>query len=411
MTAPKQLDDGRQDERASESGNSNEWEENEPPTNHNYYKNHPNSSPQLTNVTSSAHHAVESADPSDEDEAAFTEALRRVGLELVEQDGDGNCLFRAVSLQVYGDPNMYAEVREKCINFMAVNKEHYGHFVTGEPFESYIARKRKNGCHGNNPEINAISELFNRPIQIFTPRNGARPLNIFHAEYTTSDAPIRLSYHDGSHYNAVIDPSTPTAGLGLGLPNLKPGLADKLQVATATTQSDIQHDLEQAIKASQKDNEKYHDEQLQRVLKESALTMGGMYQNKALALSDAEDTEFDLEQSILEASLQSYQMQEGGKQHASATGRRQKRPAEADLLVQNSSKQPPPAAAAASSPSSTAPGSSFAASREPPTDEYPAVVQELVMNGFGLPRVVRAYELLGDNFDDLLAFLMSNTHS
>lgn len=39
-------------------------------------------------------------------------------LELVEQEGDGNCLFRAVSLQVYGDPSMHLEIRRKCLDFM-----------------------------------------------------------------------------------------------------------------------------------------------------------------------------------------------------------------------------------------------------------------------------------------------------
>ena len=42
-------------------------------------------------------------------------------------------------------------------------------------------------------------------------------------------------------------------------------------------------------------------------------------------------------------------------------------------------------------------------------DEYPPVVQEMVMNGFDIVKVVRAVELIGDNFDDVLAFLMSNT--
>jgi hypothetical protein len=68
-------------------------------------------------------------------------------------------------------------------------------------------------------------------------------------------------------------------------------------------------------------------------------------------------------------------------------------------------------------PAAAASVASVAASRDdsvPPAaigtvDEYPQTVQELVMNGFELPRVVRAFELIGDNFDDLLAFLMSNT--
>jgi len=40
--------------------------------------------------------------------------------------------------------------------------------------------------------------------------------------------------------------------------------------------------------------------------------------------------------------------------------------------------------------------------------EYPDSVTELVMNGFELTRVLRAYELVGDNFDDLLSFLMNS---
>ena len=43
----------------------------------------------------------------------------------------------------------------------------------------------------------------------------AEPINIFHTEYKNSNAPIRLSYHDVNHYNSVIDPLVPTAGLGL----------------------------------------------------------------------------------------------------------------------------------------------------------------------------------------------------
>jgi hypothetical protein len=42
------------------------------------------------------------------------------------------------------------------------------------------------------------------------------------------------------------------------------------------------------------------------------------------------------------------------------------------------------------------------------TDEYPACVEELVMNGFELTKVVHAFELIGDNFDDLLSFLLSS---
>jgi hypothetical protein len=60
-----------------------------------------------------------SARSSEEDQAMeFRVALKKRGLELREQEGDGNCLFRAVSLQVYGDPSMHGDVRKQCLDFM-----------------------------------------------------------------------------------------------------------------------------------------------------------------------------------------------------------------------------------------------------------------------------------------------------
>jgi len=42
--------------------------------------------------------------------------------------------------------------------------------------------------------------------------------------YKTDNEPIRLSYHCSVHYNSIIDPWRPTAGHGLGLPDLEPGV-------------------------------------------------------------------------------------------------------------------------------------------------------------------------------------------
>lgn len=223
----------------------------------------------------------------------FSKALKERGLEIREQEGDGNCLFRAVSLQVYGDPSMHMDVRHQCLDHMAKDEEHFSQFVEDEDFSKYLKRKRTAGVHGNNPEIQAISELFNRPVEVFTPDNGATPLNIFQSEYKTSDVPIRLSYQD-NHYDAVVDPLLPTAGLGLGLPGLQPGLADKMQMEKAVRESDQmadQADLKRVLQES-------HNDELQRAIKESALSVDRMYNDKALALSDMEATDFDLEQAV-----------------------------------------------------------------------------------------------------------------
>lgn len=371
------------------------------------------------------------------DNDVFVVELKKRGLEIQEQEGDGNCLFRAVSLQVYGDPSMHSQVRNQCLDFMERDKEHFAQFIPDEDFDSYIQRKRQDGVHGNNPEIQAISELFNRPIEVFSPDSGATPLNIFHAEYKTDDAPIRLSYHDGNHYNAVVDPLVPTAGLGLGLPGLQPGLADKMQMAKALAESDAtadQMELERALKESQED-------ELQRAIKESKLSTEHMHSHEAMALSDVDATYFELEQAALEHSLETHvQLEHGKKQRASSSHEHKSRdhsrsanslpfsltdPSSTPLLAVASLPHhqasipevaAAPGAASLSSAHSVASVASVASPNceDVPTqvlsvDDYPPVVQELVMNGFELAKVVRAVELIGDDFDDLLPFLMSNT--
>jgi OTU domain-containing protein 5 len=68
----------------------------------------------------------------------------------------------------------------------------------------------------------ALSELYNRPIEIY--EYTIEPINIVHGMYKTDNEPIRLSYHCSIHYNSIIDPWRPTAGHGLGLPDLEPGV-------------------------------------------------------------------------------------------------------------------------------------------------------------------------------------------
>lgn len=54
-----------------------------------------------------------------ERERQFEMELRRVkGLEVRHMAEDGNCLFRAVTDRVYGDPEMYDETRQMCIDYM-----------------------------------------------------------------------------------------------------------------------------------------------------------------------------------------------------------------------------------------------------------------------------------------------------
>lgn len=116
--------------------------------------------------------------------------------EIVE---DGACLFRSISLQIYGDQDMHEIIRNQTMDYIVSffscplgfylnsksiqkkttfdfsfqyqNREYFMQFVT-EDIDSYVSRKRNNHVHGNHIEIQAISEIFNRPVEIYAYHTG-----------------------------------------------------------------------------------------------------------------------------------------------------------------------------------------------------------------------------------------------
>lgn len=203
--------------------------------------------------------------------------------------GDGNCLFRSVSIQLFGDESWHDRVRADCVDFMRKDSRHFESFVA-EPFARYVDRMAHSGVFGDHVEIQAMAELYGRPVVVYstdvdedgededelytattTERKRVKTLNIFHATYLptaagaaastttttttpTEAAPLRLCYRGKNHYDAVVDPLTPTVGVGLGLDaSFQPGMADADLIRAARQQTDLdatQEALESSIAQS-----------------------------------------------------------------------------------------------------------------------------------------------------------------
>ncbi|XP_076369809.1 OTU domain-containing protein 5-A-like [Tachypleus tridentatus] len=179
----------------------------------------------------------------EEREKIFEKKMRKKGYIIKKMGEDGACMFRAVADQVYGDQEMHSVVRKQCMDYMAKNADHYSQYVT-EDFEKYVERKRCDHIHGNHVEMQALSEIFNRPIEVY--HYGSEPINTFHGMHKTDNEPIRLSYHRNIHYNSIVDPYKATIGVGLGLPAYKPGAAEKSLIMDAIRSSENLQ-LEQAM--------------------------------------------------------------------------------------------------------------------------------------------------------------------
>lgn len=46
------------------------------------------------------------------------------------------------------------------------NADYFSNYVT-EDFATYISRKRKSTCHGNHIEMQAMAEMYNRPVEVY----------------------------------------------------------------------------------------------------------------------------------------------------------------------------------------------------------------------------------------------------
>ncbi|XP_065126348.1 OTU domain-containing protein 5-A isoform X2 [Paramisgurnus dabryanus] len=180
---------------------------------------------------------LQSEDPATvEQEHWFEKALgEKKGFVIKKMKEDGACLFRAVADQVYGDQDMHEVVRKHCMDYLMKNADYFSNYVT-EDFTTYINRKRKNNCHGNHIEMQAMAEMYNRPVEVY--QYGTEPINTFHGIHQNNDEPIRVSYHRNIHYNSVVNPNKATIGVGLGLPAFKPGFADQSLMKNAITTSE-----------------------------------------------------------------------------------------------------------------------------------------------------------------------------
>jgi OTU domain-containing protein 5 len=85
----------------------------------------------------------------------YSDALAKQNLSVVSVEGDGNCLFRAVAHQVYGNESYHRVVRAKCLDYMEVEADFFSQFVEGgkEFFPLYLRAKRMDACWGDDPEI------------------------------------------------------------------------------------------------------------------------------------------------------------------------------------------------------------------------------------------------------------------
>lgn len=146
-----------------------------------------------------------------------------IGLTVVEEAGDGNCLFRALARQGLGNSELHVDVRRQICDLIAASPALLRALCDGVDAAAYVAVMRDGGTYGTIVEVVYAQVLFKRPIFVYD-LNAAlagSDLNTYPflcalqfdqisaAEWTllltASGAPIGLAWSArGNHYNSVL---------------------------------------------------------------------------------------------------------------------------------------------------------------------------------------------------------------
>jgi len=335
------------------------------------------------------------------DEKNFKNQLQQKTLMIKEMGGDGNCLFRAFADQLYGNQDWHDFIRKICMDYIELEKNFYKNYIIGggARFDEYLERKRKDGVWGDDLEIQALSEIYDRSIQIYA--YSGEPMRTFHEVNSNNQEPIRLSYHGSSHYNSIKKIGQENDGL---LDN-EPGVLEDVVLRNSRARLEnrnvrnaqvADHErtdanfLGEAINLSRAEFENKGRRDMEIALEES---LALFYEDQTEKVADKE-----LEETIKE-SIGVYEEQKNEedivKMIINQTKVDQEKVMEEELqkAIEESKKNA---------------GDDFGLGMMSNVNQYPPGVQQAIDAGFPADYVMSAYSVVGDNPDLIISFIYEN---
>ncbi|SLM39479.1 Ovarian tumour, otubain [Lasallia pustulata] len=171
--------------------------------------------------------------------------LAAYGLYVSQIRGDGNCLFNALSDQLYGNQASHHEIRSRVIDYMRDNASYYKQFIDVHPgggvrrnpkrknvgaystptaylvptaeevervFESHLQQMARGGTYGDNMEITAFSAAYGVDVKIYQ-RDFAYLISAPEEEEEASRQVLHIAYHLWEHFSSVRNVNGPHTGL------------------------------------------------------------------------------------------------------------------------------------------------------------------------------------------------------
>ena len=88
---------------------------------------------------------------------------------LINVEGDGNCIFRCISLALHGTQEKHSEIRAAIVETMSKDEAFYGQRIDGD-IKNHLSCMSKDRTWATEAEIFAASEFLDRDIMVYDQR-------------------------------------------------------------------------------------------------------------------------------------------------------------------------------------------------------------------------------------------------
>ena len=118
--------------------------------------------------------------------------------DIIEEESDGNCLFRALSRGCFGSPDYHLDIRESIWDYILQNRKDH----LPQDIDEYIQKMLEDGEWGGEPEIVAFSELYNVNVTVYDAMTSSIPYLIAENQRATHTVYVLMINND--HFNTLI---------------------------------------------------------------------------------------------------------------------------------------------------------------------------------------------------------------
>ena len=139
------------------------------------------------------------------------ERLQQFQLRPFDVGGEGDCFFRAVSHQLYGDPSHHIEIREAGITYMRDNPQRFIESNTEYSWLQYLNNMSMQGTWCDHMIIQAIADQRHLRIFVIETQEGFGPFNIIQAVSSLQTLTYIYLGHLGEYHNVSTTPYAATS--------------------------------------------------------------------------------------------------------------------------------------------------------------------------------------------------------